>query len=367
MIIVVSDLHLGDPLSNRSGFKHFIDGFLKSKSDEISHLILLGDILDFWRRDSPTVLLDNLDILNSISSLGFHVVYVVGNHDFTMTEYGLGKQGIEVHKTATDNPTNITVCKEYQTSNGGKSFRFIHGHQINYWYALPFYETFSKVMCDTDEQVSERADVWSMIDRLPDVSPFLQQKILQLSRETRAQIEDRLAGPLDRESMTAEESVLVESNLLSSLIQIDPYNDGNNRELLLHAISKSIQKLIDSNNRAMQIESLRNLSELAEDSTRENVAAEFLLVWKDLFKWIVPKIGKEWTLEKQQLTQYARRIAAMFTTDLHHDEFLIHGHGHSTFVNRETKTADTGCWIKDAASFITIEDGEVTSKPWPVL
>jgi len=365
MIIAVSDLHLGDPLSNRSGFKHFIDEFLKSKSDEISHLILLGDVLDFWRKDSPTVLFDNLDILNSISSLGFHVVYVVGNHDFTMIEYGLSKQGIDVHKTATDNPANITVCKEYQTSNGGKNFRFIHGHQINYWYALPFYETFSKAMCDTDEQVSERADVWSMIDRFPDVSPILQQKILQLSSETRAQIENRLTGPLDRESMTAEESVFVESNLLSSLAQIDPHNDGNIRELL-HGISESIQKLIDSNNRAMHIESLRDLSEIAEDSSHEKVAADFLLVWKDLFKWIVSKTGKEWTLEKLQLTQYAGRIAAMFTTELQHNEFLIHGHGHSTFVNQETRTADTGCWVKDAASFITIEDGEVTSKPWPV-
>ena len=65
--------------------------------------------------------------------------------------------------------------------------------------------------------------------------------------------------------------------------------------------------------------------------------------------------------------QYAGRIAAMFTTELHHDEFLIHGHGHSTFVNRETRTADAGCWVKNAASFITIDDGEVTSRSWPIL
>ena len=87
MIIAVSDLHLGDPLSNKPGFKQFIDEFLKPKSDEITHLVLLGDVFDFWRRDSPTVLLDNLDILNSISSLGFHVIYAVGNHDFNMIEY----------------------------------------------------------------------------------------------------------------------------------------------------------------------------------------------------------------------------------------------------------------------------------------
>ena len=364
MIIVVSDLHLGDPLSNRAGFKQFIDEFLKPRSDEISHLILLGDILDFWRRDSPTVLLNNLELLNSISSLGFQAVYVVGNHDFTMTEYGLTRHGIDVQDVAADNPTNFTVCKEYQTSNGGKNFRFIHGHQINYWFALPFYETFSRAMCDTDKQVSERADVWSMIDRLQDISPILQQKILQLSRKTRTQIETKLAGPLEGYSMSTEESVIAESNLLSSLTQIDQYSDDNKNEILFYGISKSIQKLIDSSNRALQIESLNSLLEQIEDSTPKEVEHKFLVTWKDIFHWILSKTGKEWFLEKQQLTQYARRIAAMFTTELKHDEFLIHGHGHSTFINQETRTADAGCWIRDVASFITIDDGEVTSKPW---
>ncbi|GAH11447.1 unnamed protein product, partial [marine sediment metagenome] len=80
-------------------------------------------------------------------------------------------------------------------------------------------------MCDTNKQVSEQADVWSMIDRRQDISPNLQQKILQLSRKTRAQIENKLAGPLEGFSMSAEESVIAESNLLSSLTQIDQYSD----------------------------------------------------------------------------------------------------------------------------------------------
>ena len=367
MIIAVSDLHLGDPLSNKLGFKQFIDEFLKPKSDEITHLVLLGDVFDFWRRDSSTVLLDNLDILNSISSLGFHVIYVVGNHDFNMIEYGMGKQEQDVRNLAPDNSSNITVCKEYQITNGGKNFRFIHGHQINYWYALPFYETFSRAMCDTDKQISERADVWSLIDRLQDISPILQQKILQLSRKTRAQIENKLAGPLEGFSMSAEESAIAEPNLLSSLTQIDQYSDDNKNELLFYGISKSIQELIDSSNRALQIESLSNLLEQIEDSTHKEVEQKFLVTWKDIFQWILSKTGKEWFLEKQQLTQYARRIAAMFTTELKHNEFLIHGHGHSTFVNQETRTADAGCWIREEASFLMLEDGEVTSNSWPML
>ena len=85
MIIVVSDLHLGDPASNRSGFLSFIDEFLKPNREEITDLVLLGDILDLWRRNSSTIIIDNLDILQTVCALGFPVHYIVGNHDMTMT------------------------------------------------------------------------------------------------------------------------------------------------------------------------------------------------------------------------------------------------------------------------------------------
>ena len=90
MIIAVSDLHLGDLASNRTGFLSFIEDFLKPKCDEITDLVLLGDILDLWRRNCSRVILDNLDILNDVCSLGFHIHYIVGNHDFIMKQFGAG-------------------------------------------------------------------------------------------------------------------------------------------------------------------------------------------------------------------------------------------------------------------------------------
>ena len=46
MIIAVADLHLGSQIANKSGFSKFIQEYLKPNEDDISHIVLLGDILD---------------------------------------------------------------------------------------------------------------------------------------------------------------------------------------------------------------------------------------------------------------------------------------------------------------------------------
>ena len=147
MIIAVSDLHLGDQASNRQGFASFIEDFLKPKRDDITDLVLLGDILDLWRRNSSTVILENLDILNDVCALDFRVHYMVGNHDFIMTELGSGKDDVGLPERSPFNPNNLTIGEDQTLTNGGRKFRFIHGHQMSYWYALPFYEAFSRSMC----------------------------------------------------------------------------------------------------------------------------------------------------------------------------------------------------------------------------
>jgi UDP-2,3-diacylglucosamine pyrophosphatase LpxH len=50
MIIVVSDIHLGYNKCNKDLFDEFIDSKL-TKLDKTDHLILLGDLFDFWRKN----------------------------------------------------------------------------------------------------------------------------------------------------------------------------------------------------------------------------------------------------------------------------------------------------------------------------
>ena len=189
MIIAVSDLHLGDPVSNRAGFLSFIEEFLEPNSNEITDLVLLGDILDLWRRNSASVILENIDILNDVCSLGFTVHYIVGNHDFIMKEISQVRDSTRLPEGLAYSPNNMTVSDSQLLNNGGESYHFIHGHQMNYWYTLPFYEAFSQAMCEVNEEVKELSNVWKTLRKHSvNLSPFTSDKIMKWSEQEKAQI-----------------------------------------------------------------------------------------------------------------------------------------------------------------------------------
>ncbi len=81
-IVVVSDLHLGVDNSDKSAFIRFLQQLQSDSS--VTDLVLLGDIVDMWRRDSSGVFLENHDVLDLIITLQkkIRVYYVAGNHDF---------------------------------------------------------------------------------------------------------------------------------------------------------------------------------------------------------------------------------------------------------------------------------------------
>ncbi|MHA1135195.1 MAG: metallophosphoesterase [Candidatus Thorarchaeota archaeon] len=360
MIIAVSDLHLGDPVSNRTGVLSFIEDFLTQKSDEISDLILLGDILDLWRRNSSAVILDYLDVLNNVCALGFNVHYIVGNHDFTMIDYGPSGSTVDVPKVHPDNPTKLTVSESLTLSNGGKKFRFIHGHQMSYWYALPFYEAFSRAMCNITEEVKELSNVWTILQRQTEKhSPFIFERIGNLSSEERLKIDGKLAGPLVGHITTVEESLIEDYNLLRNFVEFKDYQ--TNRVAPIHNEISVLFKKIEA---FPKIESLEGLRKITKDSHYEELAGAFLNAWIGVFRWL--NINKESRNDGfTKLATQFQRIALMFSTGLELDEFLIHGHEHNKHVDYEIQIADAGCWIEDKSSFIKIDDGEVTCMPWP--
>lgn len=143
MIIVISDVHLGYEKCNKDAFKEFVSSYLVS--EEIDHLILLGDIMDFWRKSPKTILRENRDIFSTLESLDAQKHYIIGNHDYTFC------QTKQFH---------FRVAKELSLRSGEKRFRFIHGHQIEYSHVLSFYEGLCRVLCtggDGAEQILNKA------------------------------------------------------------------------------------------------------------------------------------------------------------------------------------------------------------------
>lgn len=135
-ILAVSDIHLGTGESNREDFFRFLDA---CDAGGIDHLVLLGDIVDFWRRNNAKIINDtkNAEILDKIARLNAgQVHYVVGNHDYALLHY--------FERYGDNFPFSVT--KHLRLEDGGNSFYFIHG------YELEVHETLEPATVDQYEQ-----------------------------------------------------------------------------------------------------------------------------------------------------------------------------------------------------------------------
>jgi UDP-2,3-diacylglucosamine pyrophosphatase LpxH len=120
MIIVVSDVHLGYKNSNVKDFDRFLE---KCKDIHIDHLVLLGDILDLWRKNNADIVKDevNAGILLKLANLNTgHIHYVIGNHDHYM---------LKLYERYEHN-FPFTVSRSLRLEDNGKKFYFIHGYEL---------------------------------------------------------------------------------------------------------------------------------------------------------------------------------------------------------------------------------------------
>lgn len=342
MIIAVSDVHLGDSHSNENGFISFIQEFLKPNQREISNLVLMGDILDFWGKNTTVVMRNYSHIFNALVSFDFETHYLVGNHDFALSDPRVVFS------------EDISVAKNLSLTDGKNKLRFIHGHQLSYWYALTFYELFSHAMCFVTED-DDTSAVWSvLLSNLPEVHSFVAERVDSLSLERKKQIENKLAGPLIGQEYMIEETFIREHNLLNRFMDFKSFQTKNAKLLL-----KEIETL------STDMSSLSH-GELSNDalpnSPLSKIAQGYLTYWLQICEWSRVN-DKSATFEK--VLGHMRRIASMFSIGLNPDEFLIHGHGHTMMIDQDNRIADAGCWISDSGSYVSISDGNVSCSRWP--
>lgn len=365
MIIVVSDLHLGDELSNKAGFANFIEEYLKPRQDEITEVVLLGDILDLWRRKDTEGFLKNVDILNLICSLGFKVTYLVGNHDFLIIDLSKKDTNIDILQDLAQNLGTLNIGRSYQISSGDINYRFVHGHQMNYWYALPFYEAFCRAMCQVPISQSDEENAWTLMARENDtLSPLSIEKIEALSNSTRSQMMNQLAGPLQGNSKSILESMWDDLGLLREFADFEGYTYPVDQEIIIHNLREEINTLLAQKLSEPWIESWNRLLNGENKGTLKEVAKQFLRTWEDALQLSISnKMGNEESNNNRYIS-ILRRCAASLLGLLNHDEFLVHGHSHSPYVDYQNRVADPGCWIGERSSFISIENGQIKSNYW---
>jgi UDP-2,3-diacylglucosamine pyrophosphatase LpxH len=357
MIIAISDLHLGSPLANKRGFRGFIREFLQPNQGDISHLILLGDILDLWRNTNSRVLAENADIIMELGQLEMKKSYIIGNHDYAILNL-LSDQGQETSTPIETTGALDHVTDSMELTQDGLNLKFIHGHQIDYWSVLRFYTIFSQAMCFVNIDDQYLYNVWNIVNQFAsELPPKTQTKVKNISRQTQVELEQKLAGPLG--NMKGEKvGLLYEWNILNSV-----------RELKDVTVPKSavpeIQNQVDSLSGLLLSEHEGLLPTVERLTHSSEFVNDFSLLWEEMVTWADNNPESlDMSGANTNPLHMSRRIAATLTTGLRSDEYLIRGHGHSPYVSHDSRVADAGCWIETKGSYIKIDEEQVSVHNW---
>ena len=149
-IIAVSDLHLGFDQSDKAAFMRFLSKLQTDSS--VTDLVLLGDIVDMWRRDASGVFLENHDLLDQIFELQekMRVHYIAGNHEYHV----LKLQG---------HGYPINFLKDLTLQQEGFTYRFVHGWEFDEMQREHFMESLCHAM--SDRKGDRDTNIWAALNR----------------------------------------------------------------------------------------------------------------------------------------------------------------------------------------------------------
>ena len=197
-VVVTSDQHLGYANSDKSAFHEFLDTL--SQESDVTDLILLGDVVDMWRRDASGVFLDHHDTIAKILSLkskGVNIFYVAGNHDY--------------HVLNLVNPTYpIKFSKEVNLTDGNVNYRFVHGYEFDSEQRVTMMAFLCRVMSDRGGVVE--GEIWTDLGNwksaLSKLEPaFLKTDLAAVAQRLHQRPEDRLKGSLHKINAAAFNAV----------------------------------------------------------------------------------------------------------------------------------------------------------------
>ena len=118
--VFVSDLHIASPDDPRGRlFLRFLESLSR---DDVTHLVLLGDIFDLWLADHRYFIDRYRKIIAELERLrdaGVEIHYFEGNHDLHLTKYWAGQLGLNIHR----GPIYLSVAD--------RQLRLEHGDQMD--------------------------------------------------------------------------------------------------------------------------------------------------------------------------------------------------------------------------------------------
>jgi len=157
-IVAVSDVHLGSEHSDKAAF----NAFLSSLHDdhELTDLVLLGDIVDMWRRDASGVFLENMDTMQIIKDLQsrIKVHYVAGNHDYHV---------LRLKNRAPHYNYPFEFKETLDLRDGDRTYRFTHGAEFEYGNEINLMRPLMEILCHvmSDYEGVAEDELWIYLAR----------------------------------------------------------------------------------------------------------------------------------------------------------------------------------------------------------
>jgi len=216
MIIVVSDVHLSEKPEDKTverDDREFLEFLNHLKDDLLSDggdLVILGDLIDFWRRDFAKALMEMEDVISVLVSFkdDVKVHYVVGNHDYYM---------LKLKETFVEGFPFENVAECVRLSDGEENFFFTHGYQLEvlanpYYKSLTSYKCFAENLCLAGDDTGNAAsEFWDTIQR----SKSILENLRRVPSDLSGALKSMMVGPGER-LCGRHEAVLTIDNLAKS-------------------------------------------------------------------------------------------------------------------------------------------------------
>ena len=159
-------------------------------------MVLLGDVVDMWRRDASGVFLEHHDTvakLLTLKSKGVQVFYVAGNHDY--------------HVLNLVNPAYpFEFRKELSLTDGQFNYRFVHGYEFDHEQKVPLMAFLCRVMSDKGGALESNlwVDFNNLNNMLSKIEPsFIRADLAAIAERLQRRPEDRLKESLDKINLAA--------------------------------------------------------------------------------------------------------------------------------------------------------------------
>jgi UDP-2,3-diacylglucosamine pyrophosphatase LpxH len=149
-IVAVSDQHLGAENVDKAAFNRFLDQL--QKDPDVTDLVLLGDVVDMWRRDASGVFLENKDTFDLVGVLQtkMQVHYIAGNHDYHVLKLQ-------------DHAYPIKFLRDLSLQQNGKNIVFKHGYEFDEMQREHFMESLCHSM--SDAKGDRDNNIWAALGR----------------------------------------------------------------------------------------------------------------------------------------------------------------------------------------------------------